>query len=143
METGSLTTSRKYTSAAVYNIKTASDSAAAETSTEKKTDTFEKTVDDILSEKGYKNHQEQLRRRRQEIQREQQQIYELRAERRRKLKLLLKKHDDYVRFLEGTALKRSLAERKRIEDPKCSAAEINSVSQSPPDAKMPLFIRVK
>lgn len=140
METGLFTNNTNYI-AAFYNIKTESDinTAAAK---EQKTDTFEKTVDDILSEKGYKDHQEKLRQRRLEIKQEQQRIYEISVARKRKLKLLIKKHEDYVRFLEGTALKKALAERERIKDPKCSAAEMNSVSQSPPDAKMPMFIRV-
>ena len=141
METGLFTNNTNYT-AAFYNIKTESDinTAAAK---EQKTDTFEKTVDDILSEKGYKNYQEKLRQRRLEIKQEQQRIYEISVARKRKLKLLIKKHEDYVRFLEGTALKKALAERERIKDPKCSSAEMNSVSQSPPDAKMPMFIRVR
>ena len=140
METGLFTNNTNYT-AAFYNIKTESDITTA-AAKEQKTDTFEKTVDDILSEKGYKNYQEKLRQRRLEIKQEQQRIYEISVARKRKLKLLIKKHEDYVRFLEGTALKKALAERERIKDPKCSSAEMNSVSQSPPDAKMPMFIRV-
>lgn len=142
METGLFTNNSNNTSAVLYNPKITQDSISTDASGDKKTDTFEKTVDDILSEKGYKNHQEQLKRRRLEIKQEQQRVYEISVARRRKLKLLMKKHEDYVRFLEGTALKKALAERERMKDPDCSAAEINSASQSPPDAKMPMFIRV-
>lgn len=141
METGSLTNNSNIAAAAFYNQKSASDTGSAAPD-EKNTDTFEKAVDDILSEKGYKNFQDKLKRRRLEIKLEQQRVYELSIARRRKLKLLMKKHEDYVRFLEGTALKKALAERERIKDPKSSEAEINSASQSPPDAKMPMFIRV-
>ena len=141
METGSLTNKTNYTGAALYNPKIASDISTAAPD-EKKTDTFEKAVDDILSEKGYKNYQDKLRQRRQEIRREQEINFQLSVARRRKLKLLMKKHEDYVRFLEGTALKKALAERERIKDPKSSEAEINSASQSPPDAKMPMFIKI-
>ena len=141
METGSLTNNTKHTAAALYNPKIASDISTMAPD-EKNTDTFEKAVDDILSEKGYKNYQDKLRQRRQEIRREQEINFQLSVARRRKLKLLMKKHEDYVRFLEGTALKKALAERERMKDPECSEAEINSASQSPPDAKMPMFIRV-
>ncbi|MCH5192379.1 MAG: hypothetical protein J1F11_00350 [Oscillospiraceae bacterium] len=146
METSLFTNNTNYTAASLYNPKTASDINAA-ASDKKKTDTFEKTVEDIRWEKEHKKFQEKLRQRRQEIRREirreQELSFQLSVERRRKMKLLMKKHEDYVRFLEGTALKKTLAERERIKDPECSAAEINSVSQSPPDAKMPMFIRVR
>ena len=141
METGSLTNNTNYAAASLYFPKTASDTNTTAPD-EKKTDTFEKTVEDIRLEKEYKNFQDKLKQRRLEIKQEQQRIYELSVARRRKLKLLMKKHEDYVRFLEGTALKKALAERERIKDPDCSAAKINSASQSPPDAKMPMFIRV-
>ena len=145
METGLFTNNSSLTSAGtVYKPKTVSYGGNTEGSTEKNADSFEKAVNDQFSEREYKDYQERLKRRRQEIQREQQLAYEIRAERRRKLKLLLKKHEDYVRFLEGTALKKSLAERERIKDPDASEAEINgSLPMSPFDAKMPLFIRVK
>ena len=143
METGLFPNSASRTSGAVYNSKKISYGRSAEETSEKSMDSFEKAVNDQFSEREYKDYQESLRRRKQEIKQEQQQAFQLSIERRRKLKLLLKKHEDYVRFLEGTALKKSLAERERIQDPKASAAEINSLPIAPGDAKMPLFIRVR
>ena len=143
METGLFTNNSNGIVNSPYKTKTVSYAGNTENSEEKNTDSFEKTVDDMLSGNGYKDYQQRLKQRRQEIQREQQLAVELRAERRRKLKLLLKKHEDYVRFLEGTAMKKSLAERERIENPKASESEINSLTPSAFDAKMPLFIRVK
>lgn len=144
METGLFPNNSSRISGAVYAPRNASGEEIPAEASEKNRDSFEKTVDDILSEKGYKDYQQRLKQRRKEIQQEQQQAIELRAERRRKLKLLLKKHEDYVRFLEGTALKKALAEQERIENPHASAAEINhSLPMSPSDAKMPLFIRVR
>ena len=115
----------------------------ANISNQKNRDSFQKSVDDFLSERSCKDIQEIRRRRREEIRREQQQAYEYRLARRRKLKLLMKKHEDYVRFLEETALKRSMNERERIKSPESTEAEINAVTNAVTDAKQPLFIRVK
>ena len=144
METGLFPNSANRTSGAVYNSKKISYGGNAGETSEKSMDSFEKAVNDQFSEREYKDYQESLRRRKQEIKQEQQQAFQLSIERRRKLKLLLKKHEDYVRFLEGTALKKSLAERERIQNPEASEAEINSsLPMSTFDAKMPLFIRVR
>ena len=145
METGLFTnnSSRNRVSGTAYPARNVSYAGSTGEDPQKSKDSFEKAMDDELSRNWYKDYQESLKRRRKEIQQEQQQAFQLSVERRRKLKLLLKKHEDYVRFLEGTALKKSIAERERIKDPQASAAEINFLSQDPPDAKMPLFIRVR
>lgn len=110
---------------------------------EAKTDLFQKTTDELFYEKSYERIQYERRKRQAEIKREQQQAYEYRLSRRRKLKLLLKKHEDYVRFLEETALKKSIAERERIRSPYSTGAEINADADLKTDAKQPMFIRVK
>lgn len=123
--------------------KAAKYAAGTDISNQKNRDSFQKSVDDFLSERSCKDIQEMRRRHREEIRREQQQAYEYRLARRRKLKLLMKKHEDYVRFLEETALKKSMNERERIKSPESSEAEINAVTNAVTDAKQPLFIRVK
>ena len=144
METGLFTNSRNRISGISYKPKTVSNEEISAEASEKGKDSFEKAIDDELSNNWYEDYQKRLKQRKKEIQQEQQQAIELRAERRQKLKLLLKKHEDYVRFLEGTAMKKALAERERIKDPQASEAEINnSLPMSPADAKMPLFIRVR
>ncbi len=115
----------------------------ADISNQKNKDSFQKSVDDFLSERSCKDIQQMRRQRREEIKREQQQAYEYRLARRRKLKLLIKKHEDYVRFLEETALKKSMNERERIKSPDSTEAEINAVTNAVTDAKQPLFIKVK
>ena len=142
METGLFTNNSGHASGTVYNSRKISYGGSVGGNSEKNADSFEKAVKDQFSEKEYKDYQESLKRRKQEIKQEQQQAYELSVQRRRKLKLLLKKHEDYVRFLEGTAMKKALAERERIQDPKASLPEVNSLPMSSADAKMPLFIRV-
>ena len=143
METGLFTNSQNRIPGISYKPKTVSGEEISAEASEKGKDSFEKAIDDELSKNWYEDYQKRLKQRKKEIQQEQQQAIELRAERRRKLKLLLKKHEDYVRFLEGTALKKALAERERIQNPHASAAEINeSLPMSPGEAKMPLFIRV-
>lgn len=101
----------------------------------KNADSFEKSVDSYIKENR--------RRQKQEQKLAEQQRYDMAVARRRKMKLLLKKHEDYLRFLEGTALKRSAEERERIKNPDVSEAELDSAASLPPDAKAPLFIRVR
>lgn len=106
-----------------------------EVSERKNEDSFEKSVDSYIKENR--------RRQKQEQRLAEQQRQAMAVSRRRKMKLLLKKHEDYLRFLEGTALKRSAEERERIKNPDVSEAELNSAASLPPDAKAPLFIRVR
>lgn len=106
-----------------------------EVSEKKNADSFEKSVDSCIKENR--------RRQKQEQRLAEQQRQAMAVSRRRKMKLLLKKHEDYLRFLEGTALKRSAEERERIKNPDVSEAELNSAASLPPDAKAPMFIRVR
>lgn len=106
-----------------------------EVSEVKNEDSFEKSVDSYI--------QENRRRQKQEQKLAEQQKRDMAIARRRKMKLLMKKHEDYLRFLEGTALKRSMEERERIKNLEASEAEIDAVSDLPPGAEAPLFIRVR
>ncbi len=101
---------------------------------DKKYDEFIKSVDSYL--------ENQRRRQKLEEKIAKQNAADMAARKRRLRKLLLKKHDDYLRFLEGTALKRSIAERERIRNPHLSEAKIDADSDAVTDAVSPLFIRV-
>ncbi len=101
---------------------------------DKKYDEFIKSVDSYIKEQ---RHQQKL-----EEKAAKQIAADMAARKRRLRKLLLKKHDDYLRFLEGTALKRSIAERERIRKPHSPEAEIEAKSDAVTDAVSPLFIRV-
>lgn len=118
----------------LYTAKTVSD-IVNEASERKNEDSFEKSVDNYIAENR--------RRQKREQELAAKQSRDMAIARRRKLKLLLKKHEDYLRFLEGTALKRSAAERERIKNPNVSQAEIDAAASLPPDAKAPMFIRVR
>lgn len=109
--------------------------AANEVSEIKNADSFEKSVDNYIKENR--------RRQKQEQKLAEQQRRDIAASRRRKMKLLQKKHEDYLRFLQGTALKRSLAERERIKNPNISEAEVDYATDLAQDTKAPLFIRIR
>lgn len=101
---------------------------------DKKYDEFIRSVDSYINE--------QRRQQKLEEKIAKQNAADMAARKRRMSKLLLKKHNDYLRFLEGTALKRSIAERERIRDPHLSETEIDADSDAVTDAVSPLFIRI-
>lgn len=106
-----------------------------ETAEGKKYDEFIKSVDNYM--------ESQRRRQKLEDKIARQNAADAAVRKRRRMKLLLKKHNDYLRFLEGTALKRSIAERERIRDPQSSEAEIDNKADAVTDAEAPLFIRIR
>ena len=143
METNFPAFSSGFPKTGAYSGKTAKIPENAVMADETKTDVFQKAADEFFSKKSYEEIRYERRKRQAEIQREQQLANDYRLARRRKLKLLIKKHEDYVRFLEETALKKSLSERERIKSPDSTGAEINAAADLKTDAKQPMFIRVK
>lgn len=118
-----------------YTKKAVPEAESEAVSDKKKADSFEKSVDNYIAENR--------RRQRQEQRLAEQQSRDIAIARRRKMKLLLKKHEDYLRFLEGTALKRALMERERIKNPDISEAEADYATDMAQETKAPLFIRVR
>lgn len=105
------------------------------TAEDKKYDEFIKSVDSYLeNQRRQQKYEEKIAR---------QNAVDAAVRKRRRMKLLLKKHRDYLRFLEGTALKRSIAERERIRDPQSSEAEIDNKADAVTNAESPLFIRIR
>lgn len=102
---------------------------------DKKFDKFIKSIDSYL--------ENQRRRQKYEEKLAKQNAADAAVRKRRRMKLILKKHIDYLRFLEGTALKRSIAERERIRDPHSTEAEIINKADAVTNAEAPLFIRVR
>ncbi len=106
-----------------------------EAAEDKKYDEFIKSVDSYIKEqRRQQKYEEKLAK---------QNAADAAVRKRRRMKLLLKKHNDYLRFLEGTALKRSIAERERIRDPQSSEAEITNKADAVTNAESPLFIRIR
>lgn len=106
-----------------------------QTPEDKKFDKFIKSIDSYLeNQRRQQKYEEKLAK---------QNAADAAVRKRRRMKLLLKKHNDYLRFLEGTALKRSIAERERIRDPLSTEAEITNKADAVTNAESPLFIRIR
>ncbi len=106
-----------------------------QTPEDKKFDKFIKSIDSYMeNQRRQQKYEEKLAK---------QNAADAVVRKRRRMKLLLKKHRDYLRFLEGTALKRSIAERERIRDPQSSEAEITNKADAVTNAESPLFIRIR